>query len=630
MQNYNYGVRHHKVTGSVLRAILKFTITNDESVLKAIYEPLSNLSKEMKKKFIVDAITELKNCELSHMSSDMLNDIYTKAMKATKPVVFETPTLVTEDLIKEVNSSTQNEDDFKAQIAMMLDEEENEHQTSNLIKNDNQVVTVVPSVPSNTNTLSNTNNNNSIHICLLETYDVNSSEDIELIEVTEQNKEKVCPNLPKNNEDVNLPKTAENFKLKGYDTFHINKKIPSLFEKRYVASKLLKAIHSDVEVASEMCIFYISLIQRPYIDENSTGYTSWHPSVLTSIFGSKYVAIQKALLTGTKNGAIIETDGQYIVGEKCKGYRMTETYAKCGYKLYQPKTQWLKDALRKYHMSQLSKTDGNVIVKNMFSVYGLIQLPTHDEIIAEAKRIIKTGETIKGSKLVYLNKQSRAPYLDQYGNVKDGIRIVEDQIELFDRLVEAGYLIPSVTESSAGRVCDSFTLMPSWIRKLVKINGERIVECDYKCLHPNIAMSLYGGNGRYLTHSQIASDLDIPTHIVKHEHVSFFNRNTTSKKVVPGFMESSVLFNYYREHHPQMLANIIDDKMVNGYKITYKKMFNKEVDIMTDVINTLNEQGIYVIYVYDALYCHPMHKETLTRVMNETIIRYGVFTKVGE
>jgi hypothetical protein len=56
-------------------------------------------------------------------------------------------------------------------------------------------------------------------------------------------------------------------------------------------------------------------------------------------------------------------------------------------------------------------------------------------------------------------------------------------------------------------------------------------------------------------------------------------------------------------------------------------MFTKEVEIMTEAIRRLNEDGIYVLYVYDALLCQQSHKETVVRVMNEVAEAHGVFAQ---
>jgi hypothetical protein len=77
-----------------------------------------------------------------------------------------------------------------------------------------------------------------------------------------------------------------------------------------------------------------------------------------------------------------------------------------------------------------------------------------------------------------------------------------------------------------------------------------------------------------------------------------------------------------------MLSNIYQDKKKNGYKITSRKMFNTEVQIMTDVIMYLNSININVLYVYDALLCEEKHKPVVMETMNRIILRHGVKTIV--
>jgi hypothetical protein len=64
------------------------------------------------------------------------------------------------------------------------------------------------------------------------------------------------------------------------------------------------------------------------------------------------------------------------------------------------------------------------------------------------------------------------------------------------------------------------------------------------------------------------------------------------------------------------------------HTITTKKMFTFEVEIMTDVIKKLNSEGIYVMYVYDALYSCTKNIERVKQVMNEEINKKGVYTKI--
>ncbi len=204
----------------------------------------------------------------------------------------------------------------------------------------------------------------------------------------------------------------------------------------------------------------------------------------------------------------------------------------------------------------LSDSTDNIICKNLINVYGDITLPTKEQILKEAKRLIKFEGgyfTEKQKKLTFLNKHSRDYFKDS-----DKRSFVEDAVEIFEYLTDNGLMIPSAGgEESGGRIVDSFTLMPSWIRNLVKYKGKILIECDYKALHPNIAIKLYGGNKGYITHGDIALELKDDVN-VKVEHLSF------NKEVWQ--MKQSPLFEYYQKHEPKMIQNIINEKYSSEYK----------------------------------------------------------------
>jgi hypothetical protein len=93
-------------------------------------------------------------------------------------------------------------------------------------------------------------------------------------------------------------------------------------------------------------------------------------------------------------------------------------------------------------------------------------------------------------------------------------------------------------------------------------------------------------------------------------------------------MTKSPLFDYYSKNEADMLTKIYHDKKKHGYKITSKKMFKVEVDIMTDVIKYLNARCVYVLYVYDALVCEEKDKVFVIETMNRIILEHGVKTNV--
>lgn len=308
----------------------------------------------------------------------------------------------------------------------------------------------------------------------------------------------------------------------------------------------------------------------------------------------------------------------YQQGVTSKLYKLNSSFSEYGTVNYYLKDNDCLQKRRKYIYSKLKKAKENLIADNLLNLYPLIELPSIDEIILEAKRLVKMKYiTKKGKQITFLNKRKKEFYLDYKAR-----SFVEDNLKQFDYLTQRGFMIPIVgNDRSGGRVVDSFNLMPSWIRKLIKIDGENIAEVDFKALHPNIAMSLYNGTKKFLTHQQIALESGIDVSKVKIENLSFFNKRVKQ-------MKKSVIYNYYSETQPDMIANIIADKhkSLDSYKITSKRMFKKEVEIMNECINKINERGIYVGYVYDALFCKQSDVETVKKIMDEVILKFKVYT----
>ncbi|CAM3755765.1 hypothetical protein FSS13T_02970 [Flavobacterium saliperosum S13] len=397
--------------------------------------------------------------------------------------------------------------------------------------------------------------------------------------------------------------------------------------KNYVSKALLKEIDPDTNIAVEKCLLVLSNFASTYYTENK-----WKPlssAVLHEQTKSNdntfvYTKILDVLKTGTKTGAFIEVmtngDGEetYIVGEKSKQYRLTETYLKAKLKEYLIQDEEIIRRRNKSYLKQLKEANKNPICANLFDVYPDIDLPTSKELLAIGKQLVKKGYTTKkGKRLTMRNKHDNS-YWKDYQNRS----FVEDNIELFEFLTKRGYMIPTIgDERSGGRIVDSFTLMPAWIRNEITISGKKLSECDYCTLHPNIAMTLYGGRQKFLTHEYVAEMSHMDVKDVKLAHLSFFNMKLEH-------MKNTRLYNHYNTLGAEMLYGMYHDKKEHGYKITSKRMFAVEVAIMTDVIKHLNSIGIFVLYVYDALLCEEKDKPVVIETMNRIILEHGVKTTV--
>jgi hypothetical protein len=413
------------------------------------------------------------------------------------------------------------------------------------------------------------------------------------------------------------------------NTIMIPTKVKSLLE-RDLPKWMLDKIHGrektkeNREVAVELCLLFLSQLSSTHRNIlNGTSPDGWkelraeYLRELVRIDEKTYQYVKEALEYVYKIGPILEV-GDYVIKKHSTKYRLGPAFRGKGYVGYSLETDKAKNLFKKSCKRKITEAEGNVICVNLLETYKSIILPTEEEILVKAKMLVELGYTNKNGKLLIFNNK-KGP--DFYPN-SDELVFVENSLKVYDYLTKNGLLIPSPGDEKSGcRVVDSFTLMPSWIRKLIKINGQPIAEADFSCLHPNIAMSLYGGNSQYLTHEKLAEQLGIDKSIVKVEHLSFFNATVWQ-------MKQSPLFKYYDKHEPLMLRALIKDKekSEHHHKITSRRLFAKEVEIMTEVVSRLNEEGVFVGYIYDALFFDPLHSEKVAEVMNEVAVDLGVFT----
>jgi hypothetical protein len=391
--------------------------------------------------------------------------------------------------------------------------------------------------------------------------------------------------------------------------------------KKYVSKPLLKTIDDNVDIAVEKCLVFLSNLASTYYTDSK-----WKPlNAMLLHQQSKntdntfiYKKIIDVLTTGTSTGAFILVDNSYQTGVQSKKFRLTETYLKAGLIEYIIKDSGIIRTRNKIYYQQLCQAMTSPICANLIAMYPKIDLPTSEELLAIGKELVDKGCTTKKGKILTVRNKHKDHYWIDVKNRS----FVEDNIKLFEFLTGRGFMIPSAGDmTSGGRVVDSFTLMPAWIREQITVDGKKLNECNFICLHPNEIIRLYDGSASYLTHQMIADYSGIDLKAVKIEHLSFFNKEWNA-------MRKSVLFGYYAEHETDMLARIYRDKNEHGYKITTQKMFKLEVEIMSAVIKDLNAKDVYVLYVYDALMCEEKDRKLVAETMNRIILEHGVKTCV--
>lgn len=392
---------------------------------------------------------------------------------------------------------------------------------------------------------------------------------------------------------------------------------------------VLSKIDSDKSVAIEKCLDFVSNFTGTIFYENEEDkWKNLHSTYLDQKYRKGndntriYKRVVEALTYSTdstqpiikvkKNEYGVES---YMTNEYSKSYRLNEVFCVDKIDYYILKNNDFKQKVRRNQLEKLTKAINNKIGNNLLNVYKSIELPSLDEIKKEGDKLINKGYvTKKGKRLAKINKRKKE-------NIKGykNLSFVEDNISRFKYLTQNGLITPSISSKAGGRVTDSFNLMPSYIRNLVKIDGERIIELDFKALHPNLAIKIYGGKSKYITHQNIANFLNEDIKKVKIEHLSFFNKH-------PKDMKKSILYQYYMDRESEMLENILNDKLTNRYKITSMRLFELEVQIMTQIISELNKNGIYVLYVYDALLCKKSQTDIVLETMNRVILENEVFT----
>jgi len=443
-------------------------------------------------------------------------------------------------------------------------------------------------------------------------------------------REKIKESVDYSKKQADFSSSESSLFIRGADFIYIPNKAITLLKKR-VTNRELKKVHEDRNTAIDLIMIFLSFLSDTYFRELEYGKITKQLSAkhLQKTFQrvTNYKSIIHLLGKPFNSGPLIECDNKYIPGLKCFGFKLGDNYRAKGLERYYFMSDLGKQVYQKYLDDIYFENEKNIIVKNLLAIYPKLELPTVEGIKEKAKILIKLGYSKKGKNLSFENN-------NRARDIRNGLNktYVEDAIFRFEYLTAGGLRVPRAGgENSGGRVCDSFTLMDRWIRDMISIDGENLVECDYTCLHPNIAISIYGGKQLYLTHEFIASELNEDVSKIKTEHLSFFNKAISgqqSENGDGGSMSHSILFDYYSKNESQMMENLMNDKNANGYKITTQKLFSKEVEIMTSVIKLLNRQGIYVLYVYDALYCLERDKKRVVKLMNQEVLKYGVFTQV--
>lgn len=393
---------------------------------------------------------------------------------------------------------------------------------------------------------------------------------------------------------------------------------------KYFTKKDMLTVHKDIDTATDLILLIISNLSSTFLlsRENSAteaqkeGYKALSSEIMKeqTDIEKKLTSPYKRILDLLIKYNIIEKGRNYSKGRRSNEYRLTSTYFGKGIKEYRFKT----DVVRNKHSKRINADLESIlkcpIAKNELINRPFMLFPTQEEAKAHLINLSKSGKTNKrGKQIKVLGKHSKNEYPDCV--------FVEDYLLILEYLQKLPLPI-IVGDNGGNRVITSFNFMPSVLRGLIKFNGAKLSEVDYSCLHPNIIQFIYGGsNQKAIDHQEVADYLGITRQEAKIEHLSFFNKEWEQ-------MMRSPLFKYYLDNEVQMMTNLYHSKSENGYKSTSKDCFYFETELMRDNVKDMLEEGISVLYCFDALYVHPDDLKTAERIMNKNAEEFGLLTKV--
>lgn len=410
----------------------------------------------------------------------------------------------------------------------------------------------------------------------------------------------------------------------------------------YVPKRELKIIHDDINSSKELILIILSNLSNTWaLAQHSDdfkvqeGYKRLYSKILENQvkYDSNSTSPYRKILDLLIKHKFVEEGAQAYYNPHGIGwaaeYRLTSKYFGKGCQPYQLTTTTVRSMNVRHYKRNLELIMQTHIGMNHIKMLTKVQWPSYELVNATISQAVKKGHTNRdGMRLVTLGKHSKSEY------PQGKFIYAEDYLRNF-RYLRDNMKMPMIKEEwlQGGilqfRLATCFTLMPKLLRKLITIGGKPIVESDYSALHPNIVQMLYGGsNIEPITHEGVAEYLtlkqgeEISRDIAKKEHLSFFNKKINQ-------MKQSPLWNYYKDKEPQMMHNVLQEKRTHkkGHKATCWEIFAVEVQLMERSIQRLNELGVDVIYVYDALYSIEEEQETVLRVMNEVAQEMNILSR---
>lgn len=349
-----------------------------------------------------------------------------------------------------------------------------------------------------------------------------------------------------------------------------------------------------------------------------------------SNYGSDNYRYKRVMDLLIKRG-VIELYKEYSTkASRSRMYNYPESIMKTKLEKYELKHEQSIEMNTDYIVKTIKDVEDNPIAKTAFYTRFKVELPTLEEAEESLVNAYKRGyKNNKGDPLRRIGKKNRNRF-------KGKCVFIEDYLENYKLLKDSLYMPLIGGDRSGGRVVTPFTLMPSVIRKGIKIRGIELVDCDFSCAHPNMIWKVLGLQiEETITHEMVAryitkgfdslSEEDKKKAIkkVKREHLMYFNMPHKS-------MVHLEVHKYYKDKCGDMVEKLIRLKKSRGHKEISSRLFKLEVEIMTEVQKELTKRSIDAVYVYDCFMVEPHNKEYVDYLMQRVALEKGTLMKVGK
>lgn len=402
-------------------------------------------------------------------------------------------------------------------------------------------------------------------------------------------------------------------------------KIPSKTESKlkYISKTDLHSIHKDQVIATELILYMLSNFSDTFIisksegitEQQRNGYKILNSKVLSKQFKLGKFNLYKKIIDVLVKYEIIEKGRNYSSNFRSNEYRLTSTYFGKGVVNYKLKSNILLKRNSDFLAENFKKILDCPIATYELINRPLLEFPSKRQAKSHLQKLSNLGKTNKkGKKIISIKDKSQHDYEDYV--------YIEDYLEILDYLKNLTVPI-IISENGGNRIITSFNFMPSVLRELIKVNGKKLIDIDYKTLHPNIIYTVYESKSKdSVSHDIVAEYLGITRQEAKIEHLSFFNKTWEQ-------MSKSPLFKYYTDKEPDMMVRIFRDKQEFGHKETSKKCFMFETMIQRENVKKLKDKGIISFYCFDANFVLNTDKKHTKKIMNETVKLMKVNTTVN-